>query len=652
MKLVHYENPGSLKSDSTCCDGTDTSTGECNTCEYMFKICLSDPRAKPCSLANIFTDWVSNKDYYLFDPYIYVKPYGDALGNPLQIPFRSWNNSLLLKFVLLDDDNAGASDLISTMEKNVTINATRSGTIVQTWVVLEGERRTTGVVPKLSAQISVSCKTNYLIPSCSDYCVNTDDASGHYVCNYMTGKRDCLAGWYGDRCDKKISICNPRNDSLGHYTCEKMTGAKICLPGWRNESKNCTEEIMRTATPPNSKTRLLTVTSSYSTTETPQNSKTRLLTVTSSYSTLETSQNSKTRLLTVTSSYSATETPQNSKTMLLTVTSSYSTTATTQMSVTWMSPSSSRTLIETTEVLVHRSNTLSKNISTIFISKETSSVVPLHSTSHLHRTTSTQDLEPKSHSNFATASSTGQTISTVLGTPSRPVALTTTQGYTLIGSNKPSSMQRDMSMETQSGPDLEKATQTDSMSLVSIAASHTTQNPPVIKTASPTLRPKMEKMMDFGKLVAFIVSIGLLILLSATILLTLKMKNKRNNRIQPIKLGNRYQQNSAFSMSSRHSKATSCPSIQGLAETKIGAFLEPKMVDVDRRSANSRISQARWSSAHSSCEQQQHPQQKRAQPKGESFVSTINTPNVLLPKETYLLVPTDPYLRLQRTDYI
>ena len=39
------------------------------------------------------------------------------------------------------------------MEKNVTINATRSGTIVQTWVVLEGERRTTGVVPKLTAQI-------------------------------------------------------------------------------------------------------------------------------------------------------------------------------------------------------------------------------------------------------------------------------------------------------------------------------------------------------------------------------------------------------------------------------------------------------------------------------------------------------------------
>ena len=105
-------------------------------------------------------------------------------------------------------------------------------------------------------------------------------------------------------------------------------------------------------------------------------------------------------------------------------------------------------------------------------------------------------------------------------------------------------MQRDTSIKTQSRPDLELATQTDSMSLVSIAASHTasypniesltsasssaqTQNPPVITTAPPTLHPKMEKMMDFGKLVAFIVSIGLLILLSATILLALKMKNQR-----------------------------------------------------------------------------------------------------------------------------
>ena len=100
MKLVHYENPNSLKSDSTCCDGMDTRTGKCNTCEYMFKICLSDPHTKPCSLANIFTEWISNKDYYLFDTYFYVRPYGDELSNPLQIPFRSWNVSNFAKAIV------------------------------------------------------------------------------------------------------------------------------------------------------------------------------------------------------------------------------------------------------------------------------------------------------------------------------------------------------------------------------------------------------------------------------------------------------------------------------------------------------------------------------------------------------------------------
>ena len=82
---------------------------------------------------------------------------------------------------------------------------------------------------------------NYLIPSCEEYCVDTDDVTGHYKCNYTSGSRECLPGWFGDKCNNKIIHCTPRNDTQGHYLCDKVTGEKICLPGWKNVTRNCTE---------------------------------------------------------------------------------------------------------------------------------------------------------------------------------------------------------------------------------------------------------------------------------------------------------------------------------------------------------------------------------------------------------------------------
>ena len=84
----------------------------------------------------------------------------------------------------------------------------------------------------------VHCDKNYLIPTCTDYCIDTDDSTGHYRCNYDTGKRECYSGWYGDRCSVE---CNARNDTFGHYKCDQSTGMKICLAGWRDVSSNCTK---------------------------------------------------------------------------------------------------------------------------------------------------------------------------------------------------------------------------------------------------------------------------------------------------------------------------------------------------------------------------------------------------------------------------
>ncbi len=86
---------------------------------------------------------------------------------------------------------------------------------------------------------SVTCNDKFLVPSCSDYCVDTNNATGHYKCNYINGTRECLAGWYGPNCLKPKLSCTPRDDNLGHYSCDPSTGEKRCLPGWMDPSTDC-----------------------------------------------------------------------------------------------------------------------------------------------------------------------------------------------------------------------------------------------------------------------------------------------------------------------------------------------------------------------------------------------------------------------------
>ena len=87
----------------------------------------------------------------------------------------------------------------------------------------------------------LSCDANYLIPTCAEHCVDKNDSTGHYNCNYQTGTKDCLEGWYGSCCLEKKKDCLPRNDQHGHYRCHPRTGDKICLNGWRDPLSDCTK---------------------------------------------------------------------------------------------------------------------------------------------------------------------------------------------------------------------------------------------------------------------------------------------------------------------------------------------------------------------------------------------------------------------------
>ena len=80
----------------------------------------------------------------------------------------------------------------------------------------------------LNVEVKVFCDANYFIPDCSTYCVPRDDNTGHYICDYMQGRRVCLSGWFGSDC---LTYCAARNDTLGHYSCD-ANGQKQCLSNW------------------------------------------------------------------------------------------------------------------------------------------------------------------------------------------------------------------------------------------------------------------------------------------------------------------------------------------------------------------------------------------------------------------------------------
>ena len=94
IKLIHFENTLNRLPDGTCCDGWSTSKGKCHTCEYFFTFCISDINNRACSLKQMTTDIMSWTEYYAFEEFLFLAPYGDEIKNPIQLQFTSWNVSI------------------------------------------------------------------------------------------------------------------------------------------------------------------------------------------------------------------------------------------------------------------------------------------------------------------------------------------------------------------------------------------------------------------------------------------------------------------------------------------------------------------------------------------------------------------------------
>ncbi|XP_032220268.2 mucin-5AC [Nematostella vectensis] len=239
ITLIDYKNPGSLLYNGECCDTLNFCTW--NQCDNLFKFCLTAVNSDlECSLGSGTTKTLGDDDFRFSGS---GADLGGGLRNPLVYGFQGWKGATLVVEVWDEDGSNIAGKLPDFVDKyTLAINShpDRDQT-ASTFAT----HRLCGKRSCMNVHVLLYCDQNYLIPQCTEYCVSRDsDLEGHYVCDYVQGRKVCREGWYDavSNCTKKKKECTPRNDTGGHFGCDPESGEKLCLEGWTGS--NCTQVLL------------------------------------------------------------------------------------------------------------------------------------------------------------------------------------------------------------------------------------------------------------------------------------------------------------------------------------------------------------------------------------------------------------------------
>ncbi|XP_048577079.1 uncharacterized protein LOC116601640 [Nematostella vectensis] len=225
IRLVSYRNPNSYLYDGSCCDNANWCI---DSCDNYFILCLAPPDSsdKCTEYKRITQVWGS-------DSISFGGSLGAGISNPFVFSFSRWKG-VKLSVEVWDDDGkniiGGNNDFVDQYQLMLSGPVSPSQASAR-----RQQHRMTGRQSHLNIEAKLYCDANYLVPDCSEHCVSRDDDQGHYICDYVNGRRLCREGWHGRAC---LVWCIPRNDTSGRYMCDDE-GAKICLEGWTGV--NCTE---------------------------------------------------------------------------------------------------------------------------------------------------------------------------------------------------------------------------------------------------------------------------------------------------------------------------------------------------------------------------------------------------------------------------
>lgn len=245
--LVKWKNTDHLRADGSCCDGVKDG-GKCkDPCDNVFSlylVLLDENGNEIKTLPVLVTDRYENNDDIQFGSFIETNP--GPIQNPFTYKFDSYKGNFRFKAVVSDYDKDGNkvnSQEVGGFEAVVEEKAVSSRGKGKDYVIKKITNSTIPSGSSLEIKLRVNCTGNALVPSCEEDCVDTNNAEGHYTCDYERGKKDCLSGyWNKDGNCKEACATGPGIKGA----CNGTTGEVTCREGWKGA--NCDEKIVPSST--------------------------------------------------------------------------------------------------------------------------------------------------------------------------------------------------------------------------------------------------------------------------------------------------------------------------------------------------------------------------------------------------------------------
>ncbi|KAH3877527.1 delta-like protein 1 [Dreissena polymorpha] len=245
-KFREFVNINGQRYDGTCCGpapwlwGSRKKTNCGEPCKHAFVICMGNvtqsSSMSACEYGSKKTESVEGNKI-TFDDHI---GYDE---NPLKFPFETWPGVVKLK-IKINDNSDSEEQLVDRVEYQYNTRDLRREIDAPVHdVTLQGERT------RLDVELKVFCAMDFYGPACDLYCKETDDVTGHFRCDPVSGDKICLNGWAGADCLTNIDDCVGHGcalgatcvDGLGYYSCK-------CPPG--RTGHTCQHEVNECSSSP------------------------------------------------------------------------------------------------------------------------------------------------------------------------------------------------------------------------------------------------------------------------------------------------------------------------------------------------------------------------------------------------------------------
>ncbi|XP_055332569.1 uncharacterized protein LOC129584436 isoform X2 [Paramacrobiotus metropolitanus] len=219
VEVLSYTSPGAsrIRPSSLCCDAGDSAEPACSApCDIFVSICISKENLKsrfPKGLTD--ADSIDCGDGKLIDARL-PSPFGypDGARVPANLHFKSafdgrWAGYQNIRLQLRRGDKNGNTESVDRFSVNYfKTDAFDEGSYTGKVFTASGIRPNS--TSKLEVRVAAVCdytSSRSVAPYCENApCSPTDDCTGHYTCHPATGKKVCLNGWTGTKCNERLAL--------------------------------------------------------------------------------------------------------------------------------------------------------------------------------------------------------------------------------------------------------------------------------------------------------------------------------------------------------------------------------------------------------------------------------------------------------------